>query len=104
MAVLNTGEWIAEEDYSKYPKENWCDCDYIAAWIKEVGYVPKTSIENLTHMIIAFYNFEIEEKGYFILKDEREHPDNLFQMLPLMWKQAMVSKRLIIYRKKGERL
>lgn len=82
MAVLNTGEWIVEEDYSKYPKENWCDCDYIAAWIKEVGYVPKTSIENLTHMIIAFYNFEIEEKGYFILKDEREHPDNLMIFVP----------------------
>lgn len=36
-----TGEWTEEKDYSKYPKEKWCDCDYIAAWNREQNYVIK---------------------------------------------------------------
>lgn len=28
-----TGEWTEEKDYSTYPKEKWCDYDYMAAWI-----------------------------------------------------------------------
>lgn len=46
-----TGEWTEEKDYSKYPKEKWCDCDYIAAWIREQKYEPETSMKNLIEMI-----------------------------------------------------
>ena len=49
-------EWIAEEDYKVFPKEKWCDLDYVANWIKESGYTPKTNIENLTEMILAHYD------------------------------------------------
>ena len=42
-----TGEWTEEKDYSKYPKEKWCDCDYMAAWIREQKYEPETSMKNL---------------------------------------------------------
>ena len=41
------GRWTEEKDYSTYPKEKWCDYDYMAAWIREEGYTPETSMENL---------------------------------------------------------
>ena len=43
-----TGEWTEEKDYSTYPKEKWCDYDYMAAWTREKQYAPNTSMENLT--------------------------------------------------------
>lgn len=53
--------WKAEEDYSVIPEKNWCDYDYIAAWIKSVGYKPKTDIENLVKMIVAHYDMYLRE-------------------------------------------
>ena len=49
------GNWTEEKDYSTYPKEKWCDYDYMTAWIREQGYEPKTSIENLITMILLHY-------------------------------------------------
>lgn len=48
-----------EKDYSTYPKEEWCDMDYMAAWIRSLGYKPKTSMENLILMIFAYYESEL---------------------------------------------
>ena len=31
------GRWTEEKDYSQYPKEKWCDYDYMAAWIRKQG-------------------------------------------------------------------
>lgn len=31
------GRWTEEKDYSQYPKEKWCDYDYMAVWIREQG-------------------------------------------------------------------
>lgn len=28
------GIWHEEKDYSNYPKEKWCDMDYMAVYIK----------------------------------------------------------------------
>lgn len=56
-----TGEWAEEKDYSTYPKEKWCDYDYMAAWIREQKYEPKTSMENLITMIFLHYDCEVEE-------------------------------------------
>lgn len=28
-----TGKWTEEKDYSVYPKEKWCDYDYMATRI-----------------------------------------------------------------------
>lgn len=53
--MVNEYGWKAEEDYKAYPKEKWCDCDYIAAWIKDVDYRFETTIENLVEMILAHY-------------------------------------------------
>lgn len=56
------GRWYEEEDYSTYPKEKWCDYDTMAAWIRENGYEPKTSMENLISMMFSFYEFETESR------------------------------------------
>ena len=48
-----------EKDYSTYPKEEWCDMDYMEAWIRSLGYEPKTSMENLILMIFAYYEIEL---------------------------------------------
>lgn len=62
------GNWTEEKDYSAYPKEKWCDYDYMAVWIREQGYEPKTSMENLITMILLHYECEIEggESSYNI--------------------------------------
>lgn len=53
------GRWTEEKDYSTYPKEKWCDYDYMAAWIREKGYEPETSMENLISMVFSHYECEI---------------------------------------------
>ena len=55
------GRWTEEKDYCTYPKEKWCDYDYMAAWIREQGYEPKTDMENLITMILLHYECEIED-------------------------------------------
>ena len=74
-----TGEWTEEKDYSTYPKEKWCDYDYMTAWIREQKYEPETSMKNLIEMIFGYYfeNDDVKERGYFAIKDERKYPDNL---------------------------
>ena len=57
-----TGEWTEEKDYSTYQKEKWCDYDYMAVWIREQGYKPKTSMSNLLSSIFAHYDCEIEDE------------------------------------------
>lgn len=63
--VTGTGKWIEEKDYSAYPKEKWCDYDYMAAWIRECGYKPRTNMENLISQIFLDYENEI---GYYVSK------------------------------------
>ena len=53
------GRWIEEKDYSTYPKSEWCDYDYMTIWIREHGYTPETSMENLITMIFSYYEEEI---------------------------------------------
>lgn len=55
------GNWTAEENYGVYPKKKWCDCDYVAAWIKESEYNPNTTIENLTEMILSYYEAYLDD-------------------------------------------
>lgn len=57
--VNNLRQWFEEADYSKYPKEKWRDYDYMAAWIRDCGYEPKTSMENLIGIIFRCYEQEI---------------------------------------------
>lgn len=56
------GRWHVEEDYSTYPKNKWCDCDRVAAWIIREGYEVQTTMENLIDMIFAHYEGECEEQ------------------------------------------
>lgn len=56
MSYMATEE---EKDYSTYPKEKLCDYDYMAIWIREQGYEPKTDMENLISNIFCFYEMEI---------------------------------------------
>ena len=79
-----TSGWTEEKDYSTYPKEKWCDYDYMAAWIIEQKYEPKTSMKNLIEMIFGYYfeDDDVKERGYFAIKDERKYPDNLMIFIP----------------------
>ena len=69
--------WKAQEDYSVYPEKEWCDYDYIASWIKSLGYKPKTSIENLTIMIVSHYDFYKAEynRDFFTDIEKSENQD-----------------------------
>lgn len=70
--VNNLGQWIEEKDYSTYPKEKWCDYDYMAAWIREKGYKPKTSMDNLMCMIFLHFDGELEDGSDEYYTDETE--------------------------------
>lgn len=59
------GRWFEEEDYTVYPKEKWCDYDYMAVWIREQRYKPKTTMENLITMIFAHYESALEDEQYY---------------------------------------
>lgn len=78
------GRWTEEKYYRTYPKEKWCDYDYMAVWIRSKGYKPKTSMNNLITMILAHYDSteEVNEKGYYGIKDTRKYPDNLMVNIP----------------------
>lgn len=56
------GKWIEENDYTSYPKEKWCDYDYMAAWIYDIGYKVKTTMENLITMIFLYFDEETQEE------------------------------------------
>lgn len=57
------GNWTAEKDYSAYPKDKWCDYDYVAAWVMEMKYSPKTTIENIVKMIVAHYDSYLSDNN-----------------------------------------
>lgn len=60
--VNGYGQWTPEDDYSKYPKEKWCDYDYMADWIRKQNYEVKTDLDNLISMIFAYYDCEVEDE------------------------------------------
>lgn len=78
------GRWTEEQDYSKYPKEKWCDYDYMAIWIRKYGYEPETSMENLISNIMLSHDWDdnVVKFGYYALKDERKFPDNMMVYIP----------------------
>ena len=73
------GSWIEEKDYNTYPKEKWCDMDYMAVWIRSTGYNPKIAMKDLILNILYYYDEsdEVKEDGYFLIPDARSFPDNL---------------------------
>lgn len=91
--VNNLGQWTEEKDCSTYSKENWCDMDYVAAWIRNKGYEPKTSMKNLILMILGYYEDteEVKERGYFEIEDTRRYPDNLMVNIPDVEEYVMAS-------------
>lgn len=78
------GKWTEEKDYSVIPERDWCDMDYMAAWIKNIGYQPKTSMENLINMILIHYDYDEfhEERNYYAIEDNREYPHCLMVFIP----------------------
>lgn len=91
--INNLGQWEESKDYSTYPKEEWCDMDYMAVWIRSKGYEPKTSMENLITMIFGYYEDtdEVRERGYFGIQDTRKYPDNLMVNIPDVEDYVMLS-------------
>lgn len=82
--MVNDYGWTEEKDYSTYPKKHWCDMDYIADWVKNKGYDPKTTMKNLILMILSHYydDNNVKENGYFAIQDTRAYPDNLMIHIP----------------------
>lgn len=74
MIDVSSLAWIENEDYSSFPKEKWCDMDYMAAWIRKCNYNPKTSMKNLICNIINAYR----EDGF----DRRSFPNALMIHIP----------------------
>lgn len=70
--VVWYGKWTAEKDYNKYPKNKWCDLDYVAAWIKELGYESKTNIENLVEMVVEVYDSYLKDNETEFYSDIEE--------------------------------
>ena len=62
------GRWTEEKDYSTYPKEKWCDYDYMADAIRKSGYEIKTTMENLITMIYLYVDSAIDD-GVDIIRD-----------------------------------
>ena len=62
------GRWTEEKDYSTYPKEKWCDYDYMADMIRKSGYEIKTTMENLITMIFLHVDSAIDD-GVYIIRD-----------------------------------
>lgn len=75
--VTTWGLWTAEKDYKTYPKEHWCDCDYVAAWINDCGYKPETTMENLVNMIFLFYEDYLGECDLDFYTDITESENGL---------------------------
>lgn len=77
--INNLGQWEENKDYITYSEKEWCGMDYMAAWIRSKGYKLKTSMKNLINMIFWYYenDDEVMERGYFVIQDTREYPDNL---------------------------
>lgn len=62
------GRWTEGKDYSTYPKEKWCDYDYMADMIRKSGYEIKTTMENLITMIFLHVDSAIDD-GVYIIRD-----------------------------------
>lgn len=77
------GKWEENKDYRDFPQEHWSDMDYMAVWIRSTGYKPKTSMENLIKIILAFYDNDVPAfPGCFAIPDKRPYPDNLMINIP----------------------
>ena len=59
--------------------KNWSDVDHIKNYINKKGYIPKTDLENLVHMIIAYYEGDLQDNGkeYYAIEDSRKPPYSL---------------------------
>lgn len=74
MAVDWAGRWY--EDPS-VPEEKWNDYDYMAWYIRKVGYEPETDMENLISMVLMNYKDYLEEHevvSYVGDEDRRPYP------------------------------
>ena len=63
--VDHYGRWTEEQDYNTYPKEKWCDMDYVADYIRKQGYEPKIKIDIFIETIVDHFNSETENNSMF---------------------------------------
>lgn len=71
------GSWKAESDYSKFPKEKWCDCDYVAAWIADSNYKSEAPIEILVRTILLYYSGYLIENNADFYTDRTESENGM---------------------------
>lgn len=78
------GRWTEEKDYSVYPKEKWCDMDYVAAWIRSTEYKPETSMEHLIDMILWGYVSQLADDNTEFYTDITESEnENMVSIIDL---------------------
>lgn len=77
------GNWT-EEDYNTYPKEKWCDIDYIANWVRQRQYNPVVSMERLCLNMYESYGQFLDNNAepYYAAIDPRPYPDCLMIFMP----------------------
>jgi hypothetical protein len=61
MVSQHNGQWEPEEDYSKVSEKDMCDYDYVARYVKEQGYTPKTTMKSLADCLIDAF---VADSGY----------------------------------------
>ena len=64
--ITKTGAWIAETDYTNYPKDKMCFMDRIAQIIlrkiKEYNYKVETTVTNICEMCLAYAEWFAEDE------------------------------------------
>ena len=70
------GKWKAEKNCDLFPKNKWCDLDYVASWIYDLGYTPKTTIENLVEMILLHYDGCLYDNDIYFYGTDIEESEN----------------------------
>ena len=74
MAVDWAGRWYEDPNV---PEEKWSDYDYMAWYIRKVGYEPKTDMENLISIVLMNYKDYLDEHdvvSYVGDEDRRPYP------------------------------
>lgn len=97
------GRWTYEPDT---PEEKKCDCDRIADWVREKGYKPETTIENLVLLVMTITRPQMKKKsGVLRISSRRNCSDlksSLHPLLPFLFRNF--SLPLPASRKKSEPL
>ena len=70
--VNNIGQWKESKDYSTFQQTEWCDMDYMAAWIRSKGYKGEKKTEQLPYTVNLLKNIKYTQKYFKTLANQAE--------------------------------